>query len=124
MSMVALNDNELEALRILWAEPELKPAQIQEQFAWTIDNGTLRSVLVNLVEKGHVTRTQQGKAFVYAARVRKQTLLQLMMQSFARVFASGSARELVAQMVETGDLKPSELKQISEVAGGKKRRKG
>ena len=119
--MISLNQNELEALRILWQESDLKPGEIQERFSWPIDNGTLRSVLVNLVEKGHVTRKAQGKAFHYAARLRKRNALQSLMQGVARVFAGGSPRELVAQMVETGDIKAGDLQVISEVAAGKPR---
>ena len=63
--MISLHQNELEALRILWEGGELKPAEIQAKFSWPIDNGTLRSALENLVEKKHITRKQQGKAFYY-----------------------------------------------------------
>lgn len=113
--MLALNKNELEALRILWDESDLKPADIQARFAWSIDNGTLRSVLANLVDKGHLTRKLHGKAYLYSARVPKQTLLQSMMHGLARIFAGGSHKQLVAQLVETGDLKPADLKFLSEV---------
>jgi predicted transcriptional regulator len=119
--MTSLNKNELEALRILWAESDLKPAEIQERFAWEIDNGTLRSALVRLVREGHATRRPEGKAFRYAAHVPKRTMLRAMLQSIVRVFAGGSPRDLVAQMVETGDIKASDLKIISEVAAGKQR---
>jgi predicted transcriptional regulator len=108
----ALNQNELEALRILWEGGELKPADIQSRFSWPIENATLRSVLVNLVEKGHITRKLQGKAFFYGASTPKMTLLQHMLQMMAQVFAGGSSRELVAQLVETGDIKPKDLELI------------
>ena len=116
MDRSALNRNELEALRILWEHGELKPVEIQAGFSWPIENATLRSVLVNLVGKGHVRREQRGKAFFYAARIHKTTLLQSMMQTLAQVFAGGSHRELVAQLVETGDIKPDDLKVLSETA--------
>lgn len=116
MDRSALNRNELEALRILWERGKLKPAEIQAEFAWPIENATLRSVLVNLVEKGHVRREQRGKAFFYTARIRKTTLLQSMIGTLAQVFAGGSHRELVAQLVETGDIKPEDLKLLSETA--------
>src|SRR5260221_2394753 len=111
-SMISLNKNELEALRVLWERGELKPADIQARFSWSIENATLRSVLVNLVEKGHITRKLQGKAFYYAARIPKATLLQTMMHTLARVFAGGSHKELVAQLVETADIKPADVKLI------------
>jgi len=107
--MIPLHNNEIEALRILWEGGELKPAEIQAEFSWPIDNGTLRSALLNLVEKKHITRKQQGKAFYYAARLPKSTLLQKLMHQLAHVFAGGSCHELVAQLVETADIKPADL---------------
>jgi predicted transcriptional regulator len=112
MRTAPLNQNELEALRILWEKGALKPAGIQSHFSWPIENATLRSVLVNLVEKGHVTRTLRGKAFFYGARVKKTALLQNMLHTMAGVFAAGSKQELIAQLVRTGDIKPEDLEVI------------
>lgn len=116
--MTSLNQKELEALRILWEQGELKPAEIQAHFSWPIENATLRSVLVNLVENKHITRRLQGKAFFYAAFVPKATLLQTMMHTLARVFAGGSHRELVVQLMETSDIKPADLRLIRKTAAG------
>jgi predicted transcriptional regulator len=116
--MNSMNQNELEALRILWERGESKPAELQAHFSWPIENATLRSVLVNLVEKRHITRRLQGKAFFYAARVPKATLLQTMMHTLARVFAGGSHQELVVQLMETSDLKAADLKLIRQTATG------
>jgi predicted transcriptional regulator len=116
--MTLLNQNELEVLRILWKNGELKPAEIQSQFAWPIENATLRSVLVNLVAKQHITRRLQGKAFFYAACVPKATLLETTMQTLARIFAGGSRQELVMQLLEKSDLKPADLKLLRRTAAG------
>src|SRR2546428_2234537 len=116
--MISLNQNELEALRILWEKGELKPADIQSYFSWPIENATLRSVLVNLAEKKHVSRKLQGKAFFYAAKVPKATLLQSLIHNLARVFAGGSNRELVAQLVETADIKAADLMLLHQTAAG------
>jgi predicted transcriptional regulator len=112
MRAVPLNQNELEALRILWEKGGLKPAEIQSHFSWPVENATLRSVLLNLVEKGQVARKLRGKAFFYEARVKKTALLQNMLHSLARVFAAGSKQELIAQLVRTGDIKPEDLEVI------------
>jgi predicted transcriptional regulator len=112
MRAVPLNQNELEALRLLWEKGGLKPAEIQSHFSWPVENATLRSVLLNLVEKGQVTRKLRGKAFFYEARVKKTALLQNMLHSLARVFAAGSKQELIAQLVRTGDIKPEDLEVI------------
>ena len=120
MRMISLNQNELEALRILWEKGELKPAEIQAAFSWPIENATLRSVLVNLVTKKHVTRALRGKAFFYAARVPKATLLQSLVRHLAQVFAGGSHEALVAQLVETGDIKPADLELLRQTAKPRK----
>ena len=116
MTVVLLNRNEEEALRILWQKGELKPAEIQADFSWPIENATLRSVLMNLVGKKHARRRRQGKAFFYAARVPKATLLQNLVQHLARVFAGGSERELIAQLAETADIKPADLILLRQTA--------
>jgi BlaI family transcriptional regulator, penicillinase repressor len=118
MPTMFLNPNELETLRILWERGESKPAEVQARFAWPIENATLRSVLVNLVEKKHITRRLQGKAFFYAALVPKASLLQTITQTLARIFAGGSHQELVAQLMETSDIKPGDLKLIRRTAAG------
>jgi BlaI family penicillinase repressor len=118
MEPISLNENELEVLRILWEQGELKPAEIEEKFSWPIENATLRSVLVNLVEKKHVFRELDGKAFRYATRVPKATVLQEMMTSLARVFSGGSTHELVAQLVQSDALTPEDLKLLQETAAG------
>ncbi len=114
----ALNQNELEALRILWENGDSKPAEIQARFTWPIENATLRSVLVNLVAKKLITRRLQGKAFYYAASVPKATMLQTMTQMLARIFAGGSRQELVLQLLETSDIKAADLKLIRQRAAG------
>lgn len=124
--MVALNENELEALRILWERGPLKPGQIQALFSWPMENATLRSVLVNLVEKKHIERELKGKAFYYTARVPKMTLLRALAQNLASIFAGGSTSQLVAQLVETSDLGPSDLallRRKAAASSGKNKRK-
>jgi predicted transcriptional regulator len=118
MNLQSLNQNELEALRILWEHGELKPAEIQARFGWPIENATLRSVLVNLVAKRSITRRLQGKAFYYAAAIPKATLLATTLQTLARIFAGGSRQQLVMQLMETSDLKPADLALIRQTAAG------
>lgn len=119
MEPTDLNRNELEVFRILWERKELKPAEIQEAFSWKIENATLRSILFNLVEKGQITRRLHGKAYRYAARVPKATLLQATSHALARVFSGGSTKELIMQLVETEGIGPSDLEFIRATAAGR-----
>lgn len=111
-----LNRTELEALRVLWVEAPLKPAEIQRRFSWTIDNGTLRSLLMSLMAKGHVDRARQGKAYFYRPVASRPRLRSAMARMMASVFAGGSTADLIAQMIQTEKLRPEEIAHLRRVA--------
>lgn len=118
MEKIPLKDNELEVLRILWEEGDLKPSEIEARFSWEIENATLRSVLVNLVETKHILRKRDGKAFRYATQLPKATVLQATMRALARVFSGGSTQDLVAQLVKSEALSPADLELLQKTASG------
>ncbi len=115
-----LNENEREVLRILWQADRLKPAEIQANFAWEIENATLRSILRNLVEKQLATRQKQGKAFVYRAKSRRGTQFSRAMQRMAEIFTSGSKAALILELVRRENLSDAELQALQEIAQQKK----
>jgi len=114
--MTELKKSELEVMRILWERGSLKPGEIQEHFSWSIDNGTLRSVLRVLIEKGHVKRRKQGKAYVYQARSTRRGLQSKMARLMAHVFAGGSTTDLIAQLIKTEKLSPREVDELRKIA--------
>ena len=71
--MSKFTPGELNVMRLLWEQGEMKPAEIQELYPDEIKNAALRSYLTILLEKGHVTRRRVGKAFYYKAVTRKQS---------------------------------------------------
>jgi len=107
-----LNRNQLEALRILWDEAGLKPAEIQERFAWPLNNATLRSVLRVLMRQGYVIRVKRGKAFYYQTVAPRNELLKHTAARMAEVFADGTLGGLVAAIVKQGGLSKDELKLV------------
>jgi predicted transcriptional regulator len=111
-----LNRNEVEALRILWEAGAQKPADIQSSFGWPIENATLRSVLRGLVEQGLITRTKQGKAFLYRAKVSRASQLRRMVRRMADVFTGGSRADLILQMVRSEKLKADEIEMLRRIA--------
>jgi len=117
--MTDLNRNELEAMRVLWERGALKPADIQGEFEWPIENATLRSVLRQLVEKGHARREKQGKAYFYQARASRRSLLDSMARRMARVFSGGSAADLIAQLIRAEELSDEEIETLRRLAASK-----
>jgi predicted transcriptional regulator len=114
--MNTLNENELEVLRILWEESPQKPADIQSRFGWPIDNGTLRSVLVGMIDADLLKRDREGRAYFYRPRVRKETQLKQIAKRLADVFAGGSTGQLMMRLAEAEKLSPEQLARIREIA--------
>ena len=111
-----LNESELEVLRQLWQESPKKPADIQSAFGWEIDNGTLRSVLVGMVDNGLLKRKKSGKAFWYSPRVRRETLLKRMVGRIADVFSDGSTGKLLMELASSEKLSDLELSELRAIA--------
>lgn len=111
-----MNENELEVLRLLWQQHPQKPGDIQSAFGWEIENATLRSVLVAMVESGLLKREKSGKAFLYSPRVRRETLLKRMVGRIAEVFADGSTGQLLMELASIEKLSNSQLKELRAIA--------
>ena len=118
--MDPLNSNELEVLRLLWEESPRKPAELQSSFGWEIDNGTLRSVLVGMVERGLLRRERQGKAYFYRPRVRRETQLRKMAKGLAELFTGGSTERLLMELAASEELSPDDVAKLTEAAEEKK----
>jgi BlaI family penicillinase repressor len=114
--MLELNRNELEAMRVLWHEGALKPAEIQEHFSWPIENATLRSVLRVLMEKGQLTRRKKGRAFYYKTKASRRGVLSTMSRQMAHVFTGGSTADLIAQLIKTEKLSKAEIEELRQIA--------
>ncbi len=111
-----LTPGELEVMQVLWnADRPLKPADIQSLFPRPIRNAALRSALLVLLDKGHVARRREGRAFLYSASTRPTRELRRMTRKLAELFCGGSTRELIAQMVRTERLSPTDIDQLRRI---------
>ncbi len=66
----AVGELENDVLTILWsAGIPLTPSEVLEQHGSNLAYTTVMTVLSRLWQKGHVTRTQRGRAFGYAPKL-------------------------------------------------------
>lgn len=115
--MPKFTQGELEVMRILWEQEELKPAEIERRFPWEITNSSLRSYLSILLEKGHLSRRRVGKAYFYRAKTPKESAFHTMVRDLARVCCDGSVETLLCQLIRSEKLSEEdllELKRLSE----------
>ena len=114
--LMKMSENELEVMRLLWQQHPQKPGDIQNAFGWEIENATLRSVLMGMVDSGLLKREKSGKAFVYSPRVRRETLLKRMVGRIAEVFADGSTGKLLMELASIEKLSSNQLKELRAIA--------
>jgi predicted transcriptional regulator len=107
-----LTPGELKVMQILWMHGELKPAEIHALFGNDIKNPALRSYLKILLDKGHVTRRQVGKAYVYKAKTRQHAALKSMLGSLIDTFFEGSRRKLLLSLVQQEKLTAQDIAEI------------
>lgn len=107
---------ELMVMQLLWEHGEQKPAELQQRFPEPIKNPALRSYLTILVQKGHVTRRKEGRAYLYAARTKRQKAFSSMLADVTQAFCDGSMRELLFHLVQQEKLTKKEIKQLQDLA--------
>ena len=118
--MASLNPNDLEIMRVLWDHGPLKPAAIQEHLPQPIKNSALRWQLAALVDKGHVKRRKEGKAYHYQAITPRHSALKKLTRRLADVFCGGSAAALIGRMIESQDrLSDDDIRELQRIAGRK-----
>ena len=117
--MKPLTPLELEIMEVVWG---LKKATVRQVFevlrerrklAYT----TVMTVMGTLEQKGHLKRTKEGRAYLYApVRSRRAALSQQVQDFLDRVFG-GRAKPLVLSLVESKKLSKRELDEIARLAG-------
>ena len=114
---------ELEVLKIIWAHGSCTVRQVMEltplsgaddetspSRAYT----TVMSLMNVMSEKGLLSRTPQGRAFLYAANVKRDKTLADMVRDLVGRAYSGSASALVAHLLEQSEPSANELAAIRQ----------
>lgn len=115
--MVSFTPGELEIMQVLWDHGALNPNQMQERFPRPINNATLRSVLVVLLEKGHVERHKVGRSYVYHAQTPRKNTFQKMVRRISEIFCGGSPTTLIAQIIKSEKLSKDDILELKRIIG-------
>jgi predicted transcriptional regulator len=114
--MSRFTPGELHVMRILWERGELKPAAIQQHYPEPIKNPALRSYLATLLEKGHVSRRQVGKAYVYKAVTRRESAFRKTVRDLVNAYCDGSTQALLVSLLRNEKLSDHELLELKRIA--------
>jgi BlaI family penicillinase repressor len=107
-------DSELEILHVLW---QLGPATVRtvnEQMSQLREIGytTTLKIMQLMLEKGLVSRDDEGRSHVYRAAVREQDTQGLLLDKFVAATFGGSALKLVMQALGNRKTSAEEVAQI------------
>ena len=114
--MPKFTKGELEVMRILWEHGELKPADIESRFPWTIKNSSLRSYLSILLDKGHLSRRRVGKAYHYRAKTPRESAFRGMVGDLTRICCDGSVEVLLCKLIRSEKLSAEDLLELKRLA--------
>jgi BlaI family transcriptional regulator, penicillinase repressor len=107
---------ELNVMRLLWEHGELKPGELQSRYPEPIKNSALRSYLTILLEKGHVSRRKEGKAFFYKAVTRRESAFRTTLREFVNAYCGGSTQALLLNLISSEKLSDRELVALKRLA--------
>jgi BlaI family transcriptional regulator, penicillinase repressor len=114
---------EMEVLRLLWQHGPATVREILDALPHNLAYTSVMSLLNVMFEKKLVSRLPEGRAFRYAARFKPdQTQRNMVGDLLKRVF-DGSAKNLVARLLEQADPSAEELDAIHRLIEEHKRSK-
>jgi predicted transcriptional regulator len=112
-----LTDLELEIMHVVWELERGTVRQVHEvlgarrQIAYT----TVMTMMNILEEKEYLTRSKQGRAFVYEPVLPKEEVLSSMVDDFVSRVFEGSAKPLVLGLLRDRKLSKRELDEIGRL---------
>ena len=113
-----LTEVELEFMQVVWNRDEVTTEDVREALAAQardLTGGSVRKVLSILVDKGYLTRRQEGRGFIYRATVpEEEANRNLLADLLGRAF-DGSAALMVAALLDARPVSHRELEEIKRL---------
>ena len=95
----ALSRREREIMDILFRRGHATAAEVLEELREPPSYSAVRALLAKLELKGHVTHTEEGRAYVYAPAVRKDAARQSALSHLLRTFFDNSTEKALAALL-------------------------
>jgi predicted transcriptional regulator len=117
-----LTDLENAVMRAVW---ETEPCTVEAVHlivsrSRRLKETSTRTLLRRLEQKGYLTHTEEGRAYVYSAVEPARSLAARAVRQIIDRFCQGSVEELVSGMVEAKVLSKSEMDRLEEFVKGRK----
>jgi len=119
-----LTDQELEIMKVVW---DLNQATVRDVYEKLLEHRriaytTVMTMMKILEEKGHLTKNQEDRAYLYRPAQPKHQVLQGMVREFVNRVFNGSAEPLLMHLVEDDKISNEDLAEITRVVKASRRK--
>jgi BlaI family penicillinase repressor len=105
---------ELDIMGVLWTRGPSTVAQVQEALEADLAYTTVLTMLRIMEEKGHVSRSREGRADRYTPEVRRAVAEKSALGRVTERVFGGSPEELLVRLVD-GELDPDQLRRMRDL---------
>ena len=111
---VPLSARQIEIMNIIWARGKASVAEVWEEMSarHNLARNTVQTLMTRLEEKGWLGHFEEGQAFRYFARRRREATLREMVEQMVDVAFAGSADSLVMALLEARGVSADEAQRI------------
>ena len=120
-----LTDQELEIMKVVWERETATVRDVYEKLheSRKIAYTTVMTMMGILEQKGHLTRTESDRAYVYQPAEPRRKVIGRMVQDFVTRVFDGSAEPLLVHLVKNQKLDEAQLAEIEELVRARRRKK-
>lgn len=113
--MKILSNTEIEFMEAIWNRPDgIMSSELYNKFPQAL--GTKTTIMHRIVEKGYIEAIQQGRHYIYKAKVTKKEYEQAVLkQKIKKAFGISSFETLIAAFCGRGKLTDSEEEKIRKL---------
>ncbi len=117
-----LTNQELEIMKIIWNRGSSTVREVYEDLLTRrkIAYTTVMTMMGTLEQKGHLRKSEQGRAYVYGPVEPQTKVVGSMVQEFVKRVFNGSSRPLLVHLVETLEGDADQIEEIRRLLQAKK----
>ena len=109
---VAFTERELDIMAVLWEHGASTVAEVRAKLADPLSHNTVATILTILENKGHVSHTEEGRAFRFRPLVGREEAGRSAFTRLIDTVFAGSAESLIMHFVRDRRLSKDELERI------------
>ncbi|ADQ40848.1 transcriptional repressor, CopY family [Caldicellulosiruptor acetigenus I77R1B] len=115
------SEAELEVMKVLWEEgkplsaPEIVQRLKEKDIKW--EKSTIYTLIDRLVKKKIIKQEKKDKLYYYSPSISKEEYAKIETARVLNKLFNGSVKDLIAALVESGNLKKEEFEEIKKLLG-------